>query len=149
MHVIAAKAVAFGEALQPDFKTYAKAVIANARTLAGRLKELPVPVAAAVLSYFRLRRRHRGDVPSPRATGELRAYVELVDNSYRGRTRLDWETELAELRARGARYGRPRAVSSLMNPFTMSITCCLVVPGSSPMNVYGKLLPTLLSCGGK
>ena len=39
MHVIAAKAVAFGEALQPDFKTYAKAVIANAQALANRLKE--------------------------------------------------------------------------------------------------------------
>ena len=39
MHVIAAKAVAFGEALQPDFKTYARAVIANAKALAGRLKE--------------------------------------------------------------------------------------------------------------
>ncbi len=39
MHVIAAKAVAFGEALRPDFKTYAKAVIANAQALAGRLKE--------------------------------------------------------------------------------------------------------------
>jgi glycine hydroxymethyltransferase len=39
MHVIAAKAVAFGEALQPEFKTYAKAVIANARALANRLKE--------------------------------------------------------------------------------------------------------------
>ena len=39
MHVIAAKAVAFGEALQPEFKTYAKAVIANAKALAGRLKE--------------------------------------------------------------------------------------------------------------
>lgn len=39
MHVIAAKAVAFGEALQPEFKTYAKAVIANAQALAGRLKE--------------------------------------------------------------------------------------------------------------
>jgi glycine hydroxymethyltransferase len=39
MHVIAAKAVAFGEALQPDFKTYAKAVIANAKALAGRLQE--------------------------------------------------------------------------------------------------------------
>ncbi|HWH17976.1 MAG TPA: serine hydroxymethyltransferase [Allosphingosinicella sp.] len=39
MHVIAAKAVAFGEALQPDFKSYARAVIENARTLAGRLKE--------------------------------------------------------------------------------------------------------------
>ena len=39
MHVIAAKAVAFGEALQPEFKAYAKAVIANAKTLASRLKE--------------------------------------------------------------------------------------------------------------
>ncbi len=39
MHVIAAKAVAFGEALRPDFKTYARAVIANAKALAGRLKE--------------------------------------------------------------------------------------------------------------
>ncbi len=39
MHVIAAKAVAFGEALEPGFKSYAKAVINNAQTLAGRLKE--------------------------------------------------------------------------------------------------------------
>ena len=39
MHVIAAKAVAFGEALEPGFKTYAQAVIRNAQTLAGRLKE--------------------------------------------------------------------------------------------------------------
>jgi len=34
MHVIAGKAVAFGEALKPDFKTYAKQVVENARTLA-------------------------------------------------------------------------------------------------------------------
>ena len=33
MHVIAAKAVAFGEALQPSFKQYAKNVIVNARAL--------------------------------------------------------------------------------------------------------------------
>jgi len=39
MHVIAAKAVAFGEALQPDFKTYAQAVIRNAQAMAGRLGE--------------------------------------------------------------------------------------------------------------
>ena len=39
MHVIAAKAVAFGEALQPDFKSYARAVIENAKVLAARLKE--------------------------------------------------------------------------------------------------------------
>jgi glycine hydroxymethyltransferase len=39
MHVIAAKAVAFGEALRPDFKTYAAATIANAKTLAATLNE--------------------------------------------------------------------------------------------------------------
>jgi glycine hydroxymethyltransferase len=37
MHVIAAKAVAFGEALNPDFKTYAKAVVDNAKVLAETL----------------------------------------------------------------------------------------------------------------
>ena len=37
MHVIAAKAVAFGEALQPEFKDYAVRVIANAQTLAATL----------------------------------------------------------------------------------------------------------------
>ncbi|WP_017549614.1 serine hydroxymethyltransferase [Salinicoccus carnicancri] len=39
MHVIAAKAVAFGEALNPDFKVYQEQVIKNARTLADRLTE--------------------------------------------------------------------------------------------------------------
>jgi glycine hydroxymethyltransferase len=39
MHVIAAKAVAFGEALKPEFKLYAAAVVENARVLAGCLAE--------------------------------------------------------------------------------------------------------------
>ena len=37
MHVIAAKAVAFGEALKPDFKAYAQAVVTNAKILAETL----------------------------------------------------------------------------------------------------------------
>jgi len=37
MHVIAAKAVAFGEALKPEFKTYAKHVVENAKVLAETL----------------------------------------------------------------------------------------------------------------
>jgi glycine hydroxymethyltransferase len=39
MHVIAAKAVAFGEALRPDFKLYARHVVDNARAFAARLIE--------------------------------------------------------------------------------------------------------------
>jgi len=39
MHVIAAKAVAFGEALRPEFRTYQRAVVDNARMLAETLME--------------------------------------------------------------------------------------------------------------
>ncbi len=39
MHVIAAKAVAFGEALQPEFKAYSAQVIRNAQSLAQALAE--------------------------------------------------------------------------------------------------------------
>jgi len=38
MHVIAAKAVAFGEALRPSFRTYARNVVENAKALAEHLK---------------------------------------------------------------------------------------------------------------
>jgi glycine hydroxymethyltransferase len=40
MHVIAAKAVAFGEALKPEFKTYSKQVVKNADALAKALMGL-------------------------------------------------------------------------------------------------------------
>ncbi|WP_019394796.1 serine hydroxymethyltransferase [Priestia filamentosa] len=39
MHVISAKAVAFGEALEEDFKTYAQQIINNAKVFASALKE--------------------------------------------------------------------------------------------------------------
>src|SRR5262249_34545725 len=39
MHVIAAKAVAFGEALRPEFKAYSAQVVANARALGHALQE--------------------------------------------------------------------------------------------------------------
>ena len=47
MHVIAAKAVAFGEALQPSFKTYAKAVIENAQALSQILIEKGLDIITA------------------------------------------------------------------------------------------------------
>jgi len=39
MHIIAAKAIAFGEALKPEFKEYAKQIIRNAKALSGSLIE--------------------------------------------------------------------------------------------------------------
>ncbi|HUH62344.1 MAG TPA: serine hydroxymethyltransferase [Terracidiphilus sp.] len=39
VHIVAAKAVALGEALRPDFKTYAAQIVANAKVLAAALQE--------------------------------------------------------------------------------------------------------------
>lgn len=46
MHVIAAKAVAFGEALRPEFKDYIRAVVENAQVLAATLKDRGANVVA-------------------------------------------------------------------------------------------------------
>jgi glycine hydroxymethyltransferase len=46
MHVIAAKAVAFHEALQPEFKPYAASIVANARALAGSLQDAGLDIVS-------------------------------------------------------------------------------------------------------
>lgn len=46
MHVIAGKAVAFGEALRPDFKLYAQNVVDNARALAATLAEAGLAIVS-------------------------------------------------------------------------------------------------------
>jgi glycine hydroxymethyltransferase len=46
MHIIAAKAVAFKEALQPEFKTYAQQIINNAKSLANRLMALDYDIVS-------------------------------------------------------------------------------------------------------
>jgi glycine hydroxymethyltransferase len=46
VHVIAAKAVAFGEALRPEFKAYAHQVVANAKALAESLKEQGIAIVS-------------------------------------------------------------------------------------------------------
>ena len=47
MHVIAAKAVAFGEALRPDFRAYQKAVVENAKALSATLVDQGWPLSPA------------------------------------------------------------------------------------------------------
>jgi glycine hydroxymethyltransferase len=46
MHVIAAKAVALGEALRPEFRAYARAVVDNAKALAATLKEAGLDIVS-------------------------------------------------------------------------------------------------------
>jgi glycine hydroxymethyltransferase len=45
-HVVAAKAVAFGEALQPSFRTYSQQVVTNAQAMAARIQERGIAVVS-------------------------------------------------------------------------------------------------------
>jgi glycine hydroxymethyltransferase len=72
MHVIAAKAVAFGEALQPEFKTYAKQVVANAQVLADTLVKSGVEiVSGGTDSHLMLVDLQRKDVTGKAAEAAL------------------------------------------------------------------------------
>jgi glycine hydroxymethyltransferase len=75
MHIIAAKAVAFGEALQPSFKEYARQVVANAKTLAETLAAGGVRIV----------------------TGGTDSHLMLLDVSSRGLTGKDVEIYLDEI----------------------------------------------------
>jgi len=46
MHVIAAKAVAFAEALKPEFESYARAVVENAKVLTATLRSLGLDIVS-------------------------------------------------------------------------------------------------------
>jgi glycine hydroxymethyltransferase len=75
MHVIAAKAVAFGEALLPSFKEYARQVVANAKVLADALVAGGVRIVA----------------------GGTDSHLMLLDVSSRGLTGKDVEIYLDEI----------------------------------------------------
>jgi glycine hydroxymethyltransferase len=75
MHIIAAKAVAFGEALRPEFNEYAIQVVANAKALAAALQAHGLRIV----------------------TGGTDNHLMLVDVSVRGLTGKDVETYLDEI----------------------------------------------------
>ena len=75
MHIIAAKAVAFGEALRPEFNEYAIQVVANAKALAEALQAHGLRIV----------------------TGGTDNHLMLVDVSVRGLTGKDVETYLDEI----------------------------------------------------
>ena len=75
MHIIAAKAVAFAEALRPEFKDYARQVISNAKALAEALQSKGLRIV----------------------TGGTDNHLMLVDVSVRGLTGKDVETYLDEI----------------------------------------------------
>ncbi len=104
MHLIAAKAVAFKEAQQPDFKSYQRRILANARALAKGLREQDFHLVSGGtdnhLVLVDLRPSH-ADLTGKEAEASLeRAGMTLNKNTVPGETRSPFVTS-------GLRIGTP------------------------------------------
>src|SRR5208282_4322803 len=106
MHVIAAKAVAFGEALHPSFKFYAKNVVENAKALAETLKARGLDIVSGGtdthLMLVDLRKKHLTGKVAEAALG--RAHITCNKNG------IPFDPEKPFVTS-GVRLGSPAATS--------------------------------------
>jgi glycine hydroxymethyltransferase len=111
MHVIAAKAVAFGEALQPSFKAYAQRVIDNAQALAATLSDGGLTLVSGGTDNHLLLVSFLGtDLTGKVAEDALTAaHITVNKNTVPGETRSPFVTS-------GLRIGTPALTSRGMQP---------------------------------
>ena len=120
MHVIAAKAVAFGEALEPGFAQYAASVVENARTLAAMLQSRGYePVSGGTDTHLILiDLRSRGELTGKHAEAALgRAEITVNKNTVPRETRSPFVTSgirlgTAALTTRGMGVGEMERIGS-------------------------------------
>ena len=111
VHVIAGKAVAFGEALRPEFKTYAASVVENAKALAASLEEAGLRiVSGGTDNHLMLVDLTAKDVTGKAAeTGLDRAYLTCNKNGIPFDTRSPFVTS-------GVRLGTPAGTTRGFGP---------------------------------
>ena len=111
MHIIAAKAVAFGEALRPEFKAYAASVVENAKALAASLEEAGLRiVSGGTDNHLMLVDLTPKDVTGKAAeTGLDRAYLTCNKNGIPFDTRSPFVTS-------GIRLGTPAGTTRGFGP---------------------------------
>lgn len=116
MHVIGAKAVAFGEVLQPEFTTYAENIINNARSLAETLLENDVSLVSGGTDNHLMLIDLRASALSGKDAEERLASINLTvnKNTVPGETRKPMVTS-------GIRIGTPAITTRGLNPSDMKI----------------------------
>ncbi|GII01283.1 serine hydroxymethyltransferase [Planobispora takensis] len=121
MHAVAAKAVAFGEALQPEFAAYARQVVDNARTLADALAaEGMRPVSGGTDSHLAL--IDLRDVGVSGALAEQRCAAAGITLN---RNAIPYDPEPATVTS-GIRVGTPCVTTQGMGPEEMKEVAALV-----------------------
>ncbi len=111
MHVIAAKAVAFGEALRPDFKLYARAVVENAKALAETLHAQGLDIVSGGTDTHVM----LVDLRPKRATG--RAAEKALDRAHitTNKNAIPFDTEKPAITS-GIRLGTPAGTTRGFGP---------------------------------
>jgi glycine hydroxymethyltransferase len=111
MHVIAAKAVAFGEALKPEFKLYAKAVVDNAKILAETLHAggLDIVSGGTDTHLMLVDLRPKGTTGRAAEKALDRAYITCNKNS------IPYDTEKYTITS-GIRLGTPAGTTRGFGP---------------------------------
>jgi glycine hydroxymethyltransferase len=130
MHIIAAKAVAFREALEPDFRDYAAAVVANAQALAASLQEHGFQLVSGGTDnhLLLLDLTDHGELTGKQAEEALeRAHITSNKNTVPGEQRSPFVTS-------GVRLGTAALTSRGMGPAEMAriggwIAAVLDAPG--------------------
>lgn len=111
MHVIAAKAVAFGEALRPEFKLYARAVVENAKVLAETLHSEGLDIVSGGTDTHLM----LVDLRPKKATG--RATERALDRAYitTNKNAVPFDTEKPAITS-GIRLGSPAGTTRGFGP---------------------------------
>jgi glycine hydroxymethyltransferase len=111
MHVIAAKAVAFGEALKPDFKIYARNVVENAKVLAETLRSEGLDIVSGGTDTHLM----LVDLRPKKATG--RATEKALDRAFitTNKNAIPFDTEKPAITS-GVRLGSPAGTTRGFGP---------------------------------
>jgi len=135
MHVIAAKAVSFGEALRPEFKRYQKRVLENAKTLAQELMDAGfVLVSGGTDNHLMLIDLSNKDITGKDAEIALdKAGITVNKNTVPFETRSPFVTS-------GIRVGTPALTTRGMQPRDMRKVAAWIVESLESRNNETRLL---------
>src|SRR5580692_6614227 len=122
MHVIAAKAVAFAEALRPDFKVYAKNVVENAKALAESLRSHGLDIVSGGTDTHLM----LVDLRPKKATG--RAAEKALDRAHitTNKNAIPFDTEKPAITS-GIRLGSPAGTTRGFGPAEFKEIAGLIV----------------------
>ncbi|MBN1151371.1 serine hydroxymethyltransferase [candidate division WOR-3 bacterium] len=128
-HIIAAKAVAFGEALKPEFKQYQKRIVENAGALSAELKNLGFRLVAGGTDTHLI----LVDLRSKNVTGKVAEETLDIAGITANKNTIPFDPEKPFI-ASGLRLGTPSVTTRGM--------------GTKEMNVIAKLIDKALSAAG-